>query len=285
MNARPLADLLDDLTITKAHNGAFTPGQNGATYTLTVRNLGPGSSLRLYTRPRGVVSALPATEFRVTGVLEFAFQSSQEPVAITTFEAFHAAEGGFGRDEADLILVASRPETGSGAAVAAIHRLRPDLHTFSSEQLLARFSRTDFSYFRQISLVLSSITFFFAFLLVSTLLSVAVNQRLGEVAALRAIGFSRRRVAADLLSESALMVGTGAILSLPIGGALSRGLDSILRGMPGIPERLHFFVLEPRAVLLQVALLALAGLLAALYPIFLAVRLPIAATLRKEIVS
>jgi ABC-type lipoprotein release transport system permease subunit len=62
-------------------------------------------------------------------------------------------------------------------------------------------------------------------------------------------------------------------------------LDRILRQMPGIPERLHFFVLEPRTLVLHVALLSATGLLAALYPIWLAARLPIAATLRREIVS
>lgn len=36
---------LDDLTITKTHTGAFTPGQTGATYTLTVNNIGLGPSV------------------------------------------------------------------------------------------------------------------------------------------------------------------------------------------------------------------------------------------------
>jgi ABC-type lipoprotein release transport system permease subunit len=105
------------------------------------------------------------------------------------------------------------------------------------------------------------------------------------VAALRAIGFSRRRVAADLLAESALLVVSGAVLSLPAGALLSLGLDAILRAMPGFPQRLHFFVFEARTVFLQLALLALVGFVATLYPILLAVRLPIAATLRKEVVS
>jgi len=55
--------------------------------------------------------------------------------------------------------------------------------------------------------------------------------------------------------------------------------------MPGLPERLHFFVFEPRTVMLHAALLAATGFFAALYPIWLAARLPIAATLRREIVS
>jgi ABC-type lipoprotein release transport system permease subunit len=55
--------------------------------------------------------------------------------------------------------------------------------------------------------------------------------------------------------------------------------------MPGIPSAIHFFVFGTRAVLLHAALLGLSGLLAALYPAWLAARLPIAATLRKEIIS
>jgi putative ABC transport system permease protein len=120
---------------------------------------------------------------------------------------------------------------------------------------------------------------------VTTLLTVSVNQRLGEVAALRALGFTRRRIAADLLAESALLVGAGGALAVPLGLALARVLDGILRQMPELPERLHFFVFEPRALALHAALLAVACLGAAAYPVLLAARLPIAATLRKETLS
>ena len=132
---------------------------------------------------------------------------------------------------------------------------------------------------------MSTITLFFAFLLIATLLTVSVNQRLGEVAALRALGFRRRRVVADLLWESALLVGTGGVLAVPLGGLLALRLDAILRSMPGIPANLHFFVFQPETVVLHGLLLAATGLLAAVYPIYLAARLPIAATLRKEIAS
>jgi putative ABC transport system permease protein len=128
-------------------------------------------------------------------------------------------------------------------------------------------------------------TLAFAFLLVATLLTMSVNQRLGEVAALRALGFPRRRIAANLLCESALLVGIGGVAALPLGGVLAVVLDRILRSMPGVPERLHFFVFEPRTVALHAALMAMTGVVAALYPIWLAARLPIAETLRREIVS
>jgi putative ABC transport system permease protein len=130
--------------------------------------------------------------------------------------------------------------------------------------------------------VLSAITLGFAFLLVATLLTVSVNQRLGQVASLRALGVPRRRIAAALLWESALMVGTGGVLSVPVGWALAAELDRILREMPGIPDRVHFFVFEPSAAIWHLGLLAMTGVAAAAYPVWIATRLPIAATLRLE---
>ena len=101
----------------------------------------------------------------------------------------------------------------------------------------------------------------------------------------RSLGFPRRRIAANLLWESALLVGVGGVAALPVGGLLAVVLDRILRNMPGVPARLHFFVFEPRALVLYAALLAVTAVVAALYPIWLATRLPIAATLRREILS
>jgi hypothetical protein len=55
--------------------------------------------------------------------------------------------------------------------------------------------------------------------------------------------------------------------------------------MPGIPTALHFFVFERRALLVHVALLAATATLAAAYPVRLVTTLPIAATLRDEVVG
>jgi hypothetical protein len=75
------------------------------------------------------------------------------------------------------------------------------------------------------------------------------------------------------------------VLALPLGFALSVWLDAILKAMPGIPAALHFFVFEPRALALHGALLVVTALLAAAYPVWLVVTLPIATTLRNEVVS
>jgi len=247
-------------------------------------HLEPGSRLRLRLTSAGSASALPLVTVRVIGVGGFAFEASGDLNVATTMAGFAVAHGTPADRQAEMVLVASRPGA-AAPALAAIARLRPDVRVLSNDQVMAQFNENAFSYFRQISAVLSSMTLAFAFLLIATLLTMSVNQRLGEVAALRALGFPRRRIAANLLWESALLVGIGGTAAIPVGGVLAIILDRILRQMPGVPARLHFFVFEPRTVVLHAALLALTGAVAALYPIWLATRLPIAATLRREILS
>lgn len=247
--------------------------------------LRPGSALRLRGRIAGAVSALPSVDFRVAGIADFPFEATDAYMVATTIAGFQMAHGGGARDVADMLLAASAPGSGPDAAVAAIARLRPDLRVFSNDQVIDSFNRNGFTYFRQISIVLSSTTAAFTCLLVATLLTVSVNQRLGEVAALRALGIARRKIAATLLWEAALLVAVGGVLALPLGELLAVGLDGILRRMPGLPEGLHFFVFEPRALVLHAALLAATAVVAAIYPMWLAVTLPIAQTLRQEIVS
>lgn len=244
----------------------------------------PGSPVRLRDATPRAVSAAPAVTFTVAGVAEFDLEPGDDLVAATTIEGFQKAHGG-ATDDADIVLVRSRPEFGADQTATAIGRIRPDLRAYSNEQIVSQFNQNGFTYFRQISVVLSSITLGFAFLLMATLLSVSVNQRLNEVAALRALGLPRRRIAATLIWESAWLVGAGGLLSLPLGGALAIQLDRILRSMPGFPLRLHFFVFEPGAVGQHLGLLAAAAVAASLYPMWVATRLPIAATLRRETVS
>ena len=90
---------------------------------------------------------------------------------------------------------------------------------------------------------------------------------------------------ADVLWRSAMLVGAGGLLAIPLGLALSAWLDELLKTMPGIPVNLHFFVFEPRVLVVHVALLAVTAAVAALYPMWMVARLPIAATLREEVVS
>jgi putative ABC transport system permease protein len=227
-------------------------------------------------------AAPPPVTYVVTGIVSFPFDAPDEAGAGTTVPTL-ALACGEDTSDADFLLVTSGGDP--AAAAVAIAARFPQLRTFTNEQLIGRLQAGGFTYFQQISAVLTTVTVSFALLLITVLLTVSVNQRLGEIAALRALGFSASRVAADVFCESALLVGIGGLISLPLGLVMATWLDTILKRMPGIPAELHFFVFDPSALGVHAALLGITALLAALYPMRIVSRLPIAATLRAEVVS
>jgi putative ABC transport system permease protein len=247
-----------------------------------VAGIEPGAAVTVRASCGAGTAAAPATSLRVAGIATFPFELTDEYSVAGTFGALAAACGS-PVEEADVILVTSAGDP--DAAADAIPLAQPAVRALTNAEMLGRFQETGFSYFRQISTVLSTVTLAFALLLITVLLTVSVNQRLGEIAALRAIGFSRGRAVADVLCESALIVGIGGLLSLPLGFALAVWLDGILKAMPGIPVQMHFFVFEIQALVVHVILLAATALIAAIYPMRIVARLPIAATLREETVS
>ena len=244
--------------------------------------LAPGSELVVRARCASRDEVLPPARLRVVGVAEFPFELVGDPTAGGAMAVLDAACARRA-DEADVILASALDEV--DATAAALRAAHPRLNVATNEQVLGRLQRNGFTYFRQISTVLTAVTLGFALLLITVLLTVSVNQRLGEIAALRALGFSRGRVVADVLCESVLIVGLGGLISLPLGALLARGLDGILKTMPGIPGEMYFFVLEPATLALHATLLTVTAVAAALYPMQIVARLPIAATLRNEVLS
>ena len=263
----------------------------GAPVAVVNRNLArrlrlkPGSELQLRGRCGDMGAVVPPVRFRVIGIGDFPFDSATARTVAGTLPDADRLCAETAQDRSEMLMVRSRPEAGAFAAAAAIRAAFPQLHAVTNEELIERFSRVEFSYFRQISTVLATVTLFFGFLLIAVLLTVSVNQRLGEIAALRAVGLSRSRVVAGVLWESVMLVGAGGMLALPLGAGLSVWLDAILRRLPGVPADLHFFVFEPRALVLYVLLLGIASIGAAAYPMRIVAVLPIAATLRREVVS
>jgi putative ABC transport system permease protein len=246
-------------------------------------NIAPGATITIRALCVAEREALPPMDVRVVGIAEFPFTAIDEQAAGATFAALKAACAGNVDDDVDLLLVTSTGD--ADGAAAAIRAVQPGINAMTNAEVVGRFQQAGFSYFQQISTVLTAVTVSFAVLLITVLLTVSVNQRLGEIAALRALGFSRSRVVKDVLSESTLIVGTGGVLSLPLGWLLARGLDDILKTMPGIPAQLHFFVFEPQAVAVHLALLVATALVAAAYPMRIVSTLPIAATLRDEVIG
>jgi putative ABC transport system permease protein len=145
-----------------------------------------------------------------------------------------------------------------------------------------RLAEQRLSYFRQLALILGSVSFLVALLLVTTLVSVSVSERAGEIAVLRAIGISRVRIVQQVAIEGLVLTLGGAVLGLLLGLATGRWLNGILSEFPGLPADIDFFLFHPSSAWTALGLLVLCGIAAGIYPAHRAASLPIAGTMREE---
>jgi putative ABC transport system permease protein len=184
-------------------------------------------------------------------------------------------------DPASLVLVRARSDSAVAGLAARIRARHPTLEVNSVADLVVQ-ARRRLAYFTQLSHVLGALSLVVAVLLIGTLLTITVNERLGEIATLRAIGIARGTVVRQVLAEGVALTAIGSALGIGLGLATARYLDAILTSFPGLPAVFSFFVPRAGTLARAAAALLVTGSLAGLYPAWLAARAPIAATLRAE---
>ncbi|MEO7455364.1 MAG: FtsX-like permease family protein [Gemmatimonadaceae bacterium] len=167
---------------------------------------------------------------------------------------------------------------------ARVERMLPRVNVISTAEALKQVDER-LSYFRQLAVILGAVSLVVGFLLVTTLVTVSVNERIGEIAVMRAIGVKRARIVAQIMMEASAMMLAASPLGLALGLVTARYLNSILARFPGVPERIDFFLFQPRAAWSALGMLAVSGVLAAIYPSWRSASLPIATTLRQEAVG
>ena len=142
------------------------------------------------------------------------------------------------------------------------------------------------SYFRQLAFILGAVSLGVGFLLVTTLVTVSVNERLGEIVVMRAIGVARGRVVSQIVLEGTAIMLVGALAGLgarPGHGALPQ-LDP--RVVSRASRRRSTSFCSSRATRgRRSGMLVVAGILAGIYPSWRGASLPIAMTLREEAVG
>jgi len=183
-----------------------------------------------------------------------------------------------GGDEDHFVPLAEQRDVAASLATAF-----PDLSVYAMDELMDALQR-QLAYFKQFSLILSTISLLVTFLLVAVVLTIGVGERRGEIAALRSMGFRRRSIQAMILSESALLLAMSAVCGSVLGWFLAGYLDHILTQSPSLPAGYRFFIPAWREVLTAVALSGIAGIMAALLPALQAARIDIPRTLHEEVV-
>jgi putative ABC transport system permease protein len=221
---------------------------------------------------------------RVVGRAHFTYLSAGERALALPLASLQAMEGASRADRVSLIMVRLRDGAAVEAARSAIDRDIPVVSAISTATAIEQVEQR-LSYFRQLAFILGSVSLAVGFLLVTTLVTVSVNERLGEIAVLRAIGVRRSRIVEQILIEGSAIMLVGAVAGLGLGLLTARYLNSILASFPGLPEAIDFFLFQPRDAWMALGLLAGCGILAGIYPAWRGASLPIAGTLREEAVA
>ncbi len=214
------------------------------------------------------------------GFVSWVYDYRGQPSVGTTLPVMQSLAGRK-EDRASLILVKARSDADAPALALRLREEFPGLEVYSVADLV-KFFKQRLVYFRQLSYILGTLSLIVSVLLISTLLAITVNERLGEIATLRAIGIARATIIRQVLLEGALLTGVGAGLGMLLGLITARYLDSILTSFPGLPAAFSFFVPRRESIVTAGLVVLLTGGLAGLYPAWLAARAPIAATLRSE---
>jgi putative ABC transport system permease protein len=247
----------------------------------SVLGVAPGDSVRIVggLDPQLAQAARERT-LRVRGVVRWLYDYRGQRSAGLVLPLMQRLTRG-GDDRASLVMVRARNDAEVTAVAARLAQGHPRLQVSSVAELVQQL-RERLVYFRQLSYILGSVSLIVTVLLVATLLAITVNERLGEIATLRAIGVSRGSVVGQVVAEGTALTVLGAGLGVVLGLVTARYLDAILTSFPGLPAAISFFVPDGRALSIAGGALLAAGALAGLYPAWLAARAPIAATLRAE---
>jgi putative ABC transport system permease protein len=228
-----------------------------------------------------IVTAVRGRTLAVRGIVRWAYDYRGQPSVGAVLPVMQALAGQKEGDRASLLMVKVRYDSAAENVAARLRTAFPQLEVNSVADLVRHFKQR-LVYFRQLAYILASMSLAVTVLLIGTLLTITVNERLGEIATLRAIGISRFTVIREVLIEGAALTMAGSVLGICLGLATARYLDGILTSFPGLPAAFSFFVPRRESLTLAAIVLLLTGALAALYPAWLAARAPIAATLRAE---
>ena len=220
----------------------------------------------------------------IAGRVKFIYGATEQSGAAMRRETLEAMSGAEKRNRASLFMVKVRKGANAERVRDWIETQLPNVTAISVATAIAQVDQR-LSYFRQLAIILGAVSLFVGFLLVTTLVTVSVNERTGEIAVMRAIGVSRAHVVQQIVIEGVAISFAGAVLGLGLGLVTARYLNTILSAFPGLPMAIDFFLFQPRAAWSALALLIASGIAAGVYPAWRAASLPIAESLRREAIA
>jgi putative ABC transport system permease protein len=228
-----------------------------------------------------IAQATADRRLTVRGIVRWIYDSRGQPSVGTVLPVMQRLDADPAADRASLLLVKAADDASIEALTTRLRERFPELAVNSVADLVVEAKRR-LVYFTQLSYVLGGMSLVVTVLLVGTLLTITVNERLGEIATLRAIGVGRGTIVRQVVAEGLALTVVGGGAGIVLGLVTAEYLDAILTSFPGLPEAFSFFVPRANTLTLAAVVLLLTGSFAGLYPAWLASQAPIATTLRAE---
>jgi putative ABC transport system permease protein len=143
-----------------------------------------------------------------------------------------------------------------------------------TEKALASDFAKQFGNIEFLSVSIGAVVFFTLLLVTGNTMAIAVRERIGELAVLKAVGFTDRFVMFFVLGESLLIAAIGGVIGLGLCKLFTLGGDPTHGFLP-------FFYLPGPAILLGIVCAFAVGILAGILPATTAMRLRVVDALRR----
>lgn len=247
------------------------------------RGIRPGDVLRVWSASRLQTTGLPEeTAVRVSGIVSFELDAEGQYTITCGIPLLQKIMGIENTDPVSLMMIKLKDPRSANAMADRINSEFPQLSAYTIRTVVEAVD-AQLSYFKQFALILGGISLVVTFVLVFIITTISFHDRVGEIALLRAIGIGNRTLFTAVLFEGILTSLASAALGFVLGKLVAVHLDAVLKAAPGLPEDFSFFVFEPASVLRALLTLLITGFFAGLYPAAAATKLPVAQTLREEI--
>ncbi len=221
------------------------------------------------------------TAFTISGIAYYALDAEGQFTVSCPLPVLQRLLQQQDSDPVSVIMIRLKDSSAASRTSQQINAGFPQITSYTIDSVIRAVDK-QLSYFKQFAYILGGISLVTTFVLIFIITTISFHDRVGEIALLRAIGLSHRTIFTTILLEGIVTSIASAVFGFVLGKLVALYLDSILTSAPGLPETFSFFVMQPQAVWRALITLLLTGFFAGLYPASAAVALPVAGTLREE---
>jgi putative ABC transport system permease protein len=225
------------------------------------------------------------TWFTVEGIVTQSFEDEGEMSVTMHMSELQFMVNKLGNDTADTIIIdLKNPDRAEDVKSWLLNEFprSNEISAFTQEDIRQEIDRFTAIY-RGFSDMVAGITLLVALLFISTVITISIKERTPELAALRALGFSRVSIFKLVLAESMLVCIIGFVIGVALGFVGTGIINSYAQSQAtGLPEGFEIAKITLGLLLRATGAIVIIGVLVGLVPAFWASRLNIIDALKSE---